>query len=79
MWTSCQWQSKKDEQLEKVGNPLWLSFSASCKQFSLKVVIFVSINWQEELSLKNVGPGGQGGIDWQDSVDKWVSTSCAES
>jgi hypothetical protein len=22
MWTSCQWQSKKDEQLEKVGNPL---------------------------------------------------------
>ena len=32
-------------------------FSASCKQFSLKVVIFVSINWQEELSLKNVGLG----------------------
>jgi hypothetical protein len=40
-------------------------FSASCKQFPLKVVIFVSINWQEELNLKNVGPGGQGGFDWQ--------------
>jgi len=38
-------------------------FSASCEQFPLKVVIFVGIGWQEELSLKNVGPGGQGGID----------------